>query len=478
MRREDRKRVVIKGAGDLASGIALRLFRCGFNLVMTETAVPTTVRRTVAFSPAVYQGTVQVEDVTGVRCDSMDVVERTLKERKIAVVVDEDAEIVRTWKPDVVVDAILAKRNLGTSIQDAPLVIAVGPGFTAGKDCHCVVESKRGHYLGRCIWEGSAIPNTGVPGLIGGYGLERLIRASDDGVFRGTVSIGSQVKAGAVVGYAGETPIHAQIDGVVRGLLQDGVLVTKGMKAGDVDPRCAPEHCDTASDKAMAIGGGVLEAILSWEQRAMALEGRTAPEQDRSASKIALVLLAAGDSRRFGSNKLLADIEGKPMYRHILEEVERLPKDAFCRRILVSQYPEILTDGERSGFRAVENRESSLGISHSIRLGLEALGDGEADAVCFAVCDQPWLTHTAIAGLLKGWRESGKGLGTLSFQGRDGNPAVFSRAYFGDLAALSGDRGGRRILLAHPEDVYRYEVAQERELTDVDEPLGHHLGQE
>ena len=356
MRREDRKRVVIKGAGDLASGIALRLFRCGFDLVMTETAVPTTVRRTVAFSPAVYQGTVQVEDVTGVRCDSMEVVEQTLKERKIAVVVDEKAEIIQKWKPDVVVDAILAKRNLGTSIQDAPLVIAVGPGFIAGKDCHCVVESKRGHYLGRCIWEGSAIPNTGVPGLIGGYGLERLIRASDDGVFRGTVSIGSQVKAGAVVGYAGETPIHAQIDGVVRGLLQDGVLVTKGMKAGDVDPRCAPEHCDTASDKAMAIGGGVLEAILSWEQRAMALEGRTAPEQDRSASKIALVLLAAGDSRRFGSNKLLADIEGKPMYRHILEEVERLPKDAFCRRILVSQYPEILTDGERSGFRAVENQ--------------------------------------------------------------------------------------------------------------------------
>lgn len=255
------KTVLIKGAGDLASGIALRLYRSGYSVVMTDIAVPTTVRRTVAFSPAVYRGEAVVEDVTGIRCNSLEVVKKTIKERKIAIVVDEHADICRELKPDVVVDAILAKHNLGTKLTDAATVIGVGPGFTAGKDCHVVVETKRGHYLGRCIWEGSAIPNTGVPGLIGGYATERLIRATADGYFRGCVSIGDRVKAGDVVGYAGEKPVYAQIDGVVRGLLQDGVPVKEGMKSGDVDPRCEIDHCFTVSDKASAIGGGVLEAI-------------------------------------------------------------------------------------------------------------------------------------------------------------------------------------------------------------------------
>ncbi|MDO5405988.1 MAG: selenium-dependent molybdenum cofactor biosynthesis protein YqeB [Eubacteriales bacterium] len=304
-----RNKVLIKGAGDLASGIALRLFRSGFDVVMTEIAVPTTVRRTVAFSPAAYLGKTVVEDVEGILCDSMEVVNRVLKERKIAVVVDEQAEICGKYKPDVVVDAILAKRNLGTRITDADTVIGVGPGFTAGEDCHLVVETKRGHYLGRCIWEGTAIPNTGVPGIIGGYGLERLIRATADGVFYGAVEIGAVVKAGDVVGYVkpegcdgesganavsgaggiaganavggaggiaganavsgadGMIPVLAQIDGVVRGLLQDGVPVTKGMKSGDVDPRCEVKHCFTVSDKASAIGGGVLEGILSHQAK-------------------------------------------------------------------------------------------------------------------------------------------------------------------------------------------------------------------
>ena len=263
-----RNKVLIKGAGDLASGIALRLFRSGFDVVMTEIAVPTTVRRTVAFSPAVYLGKTMVEDVEGICCDSIEVVNDALKKRKIAVIVDENADIRTKLKPDVVVDAILAKKNLGTKITDAEVVIGVGPGFTAGVDCHLVVETKRGHYLGRCIREGGAIPNTGVPGIIGGYGLERLIRASADGVFYGKVEIGDTVKAGAVVGYVKtddgrQIPVTAQIDGVVRGLLQDGVPVTKDMKSGDVDPRCEEKHCFTVSDKASAIGGGVLEGILS-----------------------------------------------------------------------------------------------------------------------------------------------------------------------------------------------------------------------
>lgn len=281
------KLVLIKGAGDLASGIALRLFRSGFSVVMTEIPVPTTVRRTVAFSPAVYQGEAVVEAVAGVRCDCVKVVEDTIKNGEIAVVVDENAQIREELRPDVVVDAILAKRNLGTRITDAETVIGVGPGFTAGVDCHYVVETKRGHYLGRCIRQGSAIPNTGVPGMIGGYAMERLIKAPADGVFRGTASIGAVVKAGDVVGYveravcaemkpymgmearagagscSNAEPVRVQIGGVLRGLLQDGVAVTAGMKAGDVDPRCEVSHCFTVSDKATAIGGGVLEAILA-----------------------------------------------------------------------------------------------------------------------------------------------------------------------------------------------------------------------
>lgn len=256
-------KVLIKGAGDLASGVALRLHRSGYSVVMTEIDRPTTVRRTVAFSPAVSAGSCTVEDVTGVRCAGLEQIEATLAARKIAVVVDAQASMKDDWQPDVVVDGILAKRNLGTTISDADTVIGLGPGFTAGQDCHCVVETMRGHYLGRCIWVGSAIPNTGVPGAIGGYTRERLLRASADGIFRGTVVIGDIVQAGTVVGYVQDTPVYAGIGGVVRGLLADGVRVIKDMKAGDIDPRCEVAHCYTVSDKASSIAGGVLEGILA-----------------------------------------------------------------------------------------------------------------------------------------------------------------------------------------------------------------------
>ena len=258
----NRTKVLIKGAGDLASGIAVRLYHCGFEIIMTDIAVPTTVRRSVAFSPAIYRGEALVEEVKGVRCEDLAAAKRELLQGNIPVLADEQAAVRALWRPDVVVDAILAKKNLGTSCSDASLVIGVGPGFCAGKDCHCVIETKRGHYLGRCIWEGEAIPNTGIPGLIGGYGQERLIRASADGIFRGTVAIGAAVKKGDVVGYVDRTAVYSRLDGIVRGLLQDGVAVVKGMKAGDVDPRCEYDHCFTVSDKARAIGGGVVEAIL------------------------------------------------------------------------------------------------------------------------------------------------------------------------------------------------------------------------
>ena len=257
------KKIWIRGAGDLATGIALRLYRSGFDIIMSDIAVPTTVRRTVAFSPAVYTGETQVEGITGKLCENISMIDTVIESGCIPVIVDPSGEIMKEYKPDIIVDAIIAKTNIGTKITDADIVIGVGPGFEAGVDCHAVVETKRGHNLGRVIWSGSAYPNTGVPGNIGGYTVERIIRATADGVFKAKVNIGDYVKAGDLLAYCDETPVYANIDGIVRGLLQDGVKVKTGMKSGDVDPRAEKEYCFTVSDKASAIGGGVLEAILS-----------------------------------------------------------------------------------------------------------------------------------------------------------------------------------------------------------------------
>ena len=255
-------RVLIKGAGDIATGIAIRLHRARFQIIMTEIPVPTTVRRTVSFSSAVTEGSMTVEGIEAVRIPSVDRAEETWAAGKIPVLIDPAAACILHLNPDAVVDAILAKRNLGTSIADAPVVIAVGPGFMAGVDCHAVVESNRGHDLGRVILQGSAAPNTGVPGEIGGHGMDRVLRASAGGVFQQKLDIGTQVKSGDVVGTVDGEPIIAQIDGILRGVLRSGVVTTAGMKCGDIDPRCALAHCYTVSDKARAIGGGVLEAIL------------------------------------------------------------------------------------------------------------------------------------------------------------------------------------------------------------------------
>lgn len=255
-------KILIKGAGDLASGIACRLHQCGFQIVMTDLPVPTAVRRTVSFSRCLYEGTATVEGSTARRCETLEEAEKVLQNGEIPVLEDPEAKIRALWRPDAMVDAIIAKRNLGTILTDAPIVIGVGPGFTAGEDCHCVVETKRGHDLGRCLYSGSAIPNTGIPGNIGGYTVERVLRAPCAGVFEPVVSIGDTVAPGQICGIVKGVPMKSQIPGVVRGLLQEGVEVTEGMKAGDVDPRCDRSNCFTVSDKARAIGGGVLEAIL------------------------------------------------------------------------------------------------------------------------------------------------------------------------------------------------------------------------
>jgi len=254
--------ILIKGAGDLATGVAHRLKKCGFNIVMTEISEPTSVRRTVAFSQAVYDKEVEVEGIKAVLVSKICDINRVIKEGNIPIIVDEDCKIVSEIKPDIIIDAIIAKKNLGTHINDARIVIALGPGFTAGVDCHCVVETKRGHHLGKAIYSGSALPDTGIPGEIGGYSKERIIRASNDGEILPVSKIGDYVQKGNIVAYVNETPIFSELNGIVRGMLQKGVKVFKGMKSGDIDPRCEKNNCFTISDKARSIGGGVLEGIL------------------------------------------------------------------------------------------------------------------------------------------------------------------------------------------------------------------------
>lgn len=254
---------VIKGAGDIASGIAYRLFKAKFSVVMTEISAPTAIRRTVCFSNAVYDKEALVEDVKAVLASDAEHALEIVNEGNIAVIVDEKAQCIKELKPDFVIDAILAKKNLGTEINDASVVIGIGPGFTAKVDCHAVVETMRGHTLGRVYYEGSAIENTGVPGNIDGYTNERIIRSPEYGVFNPIYNIGDMVEKGEVVACVDSTPVVCNVSGVLRGILPKGTLVTPNMKSGDIDPRGIVEHCYTISDKALSVGGGVLEACLN-----------------------------------------------------------------------------------------------------------------------------------------------------------------------------------------------------------------------
>lgn len=254
--------ILIKGAGDIATGIAVRLKNAGMQVVMTEIAIPTTVRRSVAFSRAVYKGSAVVENITARLVLDFAQIPAVLQQDDIPVLIDPRCEVLKSIHFDAVVDSILAKKNLSTDPTQAPVVIGVGPGFSVPQDCHCVIETQRGHDLGRCIYQGCAAKNTGIPGEIGGYTVERLLRAPCDGIFHPILAIGDIVKAGQTVAMVDDQPVTAQIDGIVRGLLQDNVPVKTGMKSGDIDPRGCYEHCFTVSDKARAVGGGVLEAIL------------------------------------------------------------------------------------------------------------------------------------------------------------------------------------------------------------------------
>lgn len=444
-------KILIRGAGDLATGIAARLYHSGHNILMTEREAPLTVRRTVAFSRAVYEGSAKVEDMEARLVHSLDEAYAVMGDGNIALIVDEAAEIRKEFCPDVVVDAILAKKNLGTKITDAPLVVGVGPGFYAGQDCHCVVETKRGHTLGQVIYDGAALPNTGVPGEVGGYTTERLLKASGDGVMEPLISIGDMVEKGQIAAYTGGEPVYAAMSGMVRGMLQKGVSVVKGMKIGDIDARCEKEHCWTISDKARAIGGGVLEAVQCYET---------------AKGRFAIVMLAAGTGSRYGKDKLSEVLAGKPLYQHSMERLE-----AFCgrERFVVTGNAVILEEAKKRGISGIVNREPYLGISHSLQLGLQAVlrEKPEVEGVLFGVCDQPGLKVSTIQKI---WNTAAVRPGKIICAGKDGqpgNPVLWPKKYFRELLELKGDTGGRAVMRKYPEQVYVVE-ADERELKDID----------
>jgi xanthine dehydrogenase accessory factor len=261
-------KVLIRGGGELASAVAYRLAQSHFSIIMTETPHPEAVRRNVSFCEAVYDSEKTVESLTTRLVHSADEVFTTWQEGKLALIVDPEARIKEAIKPDIVIDAIIAKRNLGTKITDAPLVIGLGIGFTAGEDAHVIIETNRGHDLGRVLRHGRAEADTGNPGVIAGYSTERVMRAPREGIFKTVKDIGDMVQAGDIVAYVESEPMNTIISGVVRGLLRDGTKVHKGMKSGDVDPRGNKSYCYTISDKGRAIAGGVLEAILAYYNHA------------------------------------------------------------------------------------------------------------------------------------------------------------------------------------------------------------------
>lgn len=261
-----KQRIVIRGGGDLATGVAHRLYQAGFQVLITEQARPTVIRRTVAFANVLYEEGMTVEGVTAIGVNDVEEVMAAWQRKLIPVWPGEAGKVCAAIQADVLVDATLSKRNTGIKRGMAPVVIGIGPGFEAGMDVDAVVESQRGHNLGRVIYKGKAAHNSGIPGIIAGVGKERLLKSPCDGVFKGEAAIGDVVKEGERVASVDGQPVVSHIDGLLRGLLADGLQVTEGFKVGDVDPRIDPDYCSLISDKARAIGGAVLEAVMHLQQ--------------------------------------------------------------------------------------------------------------------------------------------------------------------------------------------------------------------
>jgi xanthine dehydrogenase accessory factor len=258
--------VLVRGGGDLGSGVIYRLHRAGFPVVVTERTLPSMVRRTVCFGAAVYGDSIMVEGITARLVPDADHCQRVIEQGAIPVLADETKNALRELQPVVVVDARMTKRQSDTTHNDAPFVVGLGPGFYAGDDCHAVIETNRGHSLGRVIYAGTAEPDTGVPGNIASRTHRRVLRAPKDGYVEPQAQIGDLISEGQLIAVVDDLPVVASFKGVLRGLIHPRCPATKGMKIGDLDPRANREHCFTISDKALAVGGGVLEAVLAAPQ--------------------------------------------------------------------------------------------------------------------------------------------------------------------------------------------------------------------
>jgi xanthine dehydrogenase accessory factor len=265
--------VLIRGGGDLATGVAARLHRVGFDLILTEVAQPRVVRRLVAAAEAVYAGEIQVEDLHCRLVQDGEGVVEAFKAGVLPVLIDPDATIREDFQVIGLIDARMRKRPPEIGKDAAPLVIGLGPGFTAGLDCHAVIETNRGHHMGRVIWSGSAEPNTGIPEPVSGHDIDRVLRSPADGKLEDGLPLGTLVKAGDVIATVDELHILAPFDGALRGLVHDSLHVKAGEKVGDLDPRGDPSYCYQISDKSLAVGGGVLEALLSRPEIRQQLRG-------------------------------------------------------------------------------------------------------------------------------------------------------------------------------------------------------------
>ena len=262
--------VIVRGAGDLATGIVYSLYKAHLKIIILETQYPSSIRRKVSLSEAVYDGESKVEDIEAVLVKSYEEALNIIANKnytKIPILIDPNCDILKNIKPAFLIDAIIAKKNLGTNKSMAKYTIALGPGFTAGKDCDIVIETMRGHNLGRMYLEGEAIPNTGIPGNIGGKEAERVIHASSDGIIENVKNIGDFVKEKEVIAYINNNnekiEVLATFDGLLRGIIKDGFKVHKGLKIADIDPRKSEyDNCFTISDKARNLGGSVLTAMM------------------------------------------------------------------------------------------------------------------------------------------------------------------------------------------------------------------------
>ncbi len=255
--------IIIRGGGDLATGVAVRLHRCGFDIVVLEIQQPLAVRRGVAFAEAVYAGEIEVGGVRGVFVPDLEQIPQFHTEGVVPVIVDPEASLITRITISALVDGRMRKVPPEMTLDPSQFTIGLGPGFTAGANCHAVIETNRGHSMGRVIWQGSAEPDTSVPEAVAGFDVDRVLRAPVSGVLDGGKDIGSMIKAGDEIARVAGVPVEALFDGALRGLLHEGVRIEAAAKIGDLDPRGEPSYCFSISDKALAIGGGVLEALLS-----------------------------------------------------------------------------------------------------------------------------------------------------------------------------------------------------------------------